>query len=137
MVKQKTVPRSNTANDVDKYLAKVPAEARATLEKLRQTIRAAAPKAVEVISYDIPTFKHHGMLVAFAAFKHHCSFFPGAAVLETYKDELKGYQTSKGTIRFPSDKPLPTSLVKRLVKARIKENEAKKRQSKRVEGQVA
>ena len=129
MNKQNTA--GNKANNVDEYLAKVPAEQRATLEKLRRTIRAAAPRAVEVISYDMPMFKYHGMLVAFAAFKNHCSFFPGAAALKTFKDELKGYQTSKGTIRFPSHKPLPASLVKRLVKARIKENEAKALRSKK------
>jgi uncharacterized protein YdhG (YjbR/CyaY superfamily) len=131
MLKQKIGSRSSKPNNVDQYLAKVPAEARATLEKLRRQIKAAAPRAVEVISYDIPMFKQDGLLFAFAAFKNHCSFFPGAAILKTYEDELKGYKTSKGTIRFPSDQPLPASLVKRLVKARIKENEAKKQRSKK------
>ena len=130
MPKQKTTASSKTANDIDKYLGKVPAEARATLEKLRKTIREAAPKAVEVISYGMPMFKQDGMLVAFAAFKHHCSFFPGAAALETYKDELRSYKTSKGTIRFPFAEPLPASLVKRMVKSRISENEARKLRSK-------
>lgn len=131
MRKQKGAASRSKAKNVDEYLTKVPVEARATLEKLRRQIKAAAPNAIEVISYDIPMFKHHGMLVAFAAFKNHCSLFPGAAALQTYKDELKGYKTSKGTIRFPSDQPLPASLVKRLVKARIKENEAKKQRSKK------
>lgn len=117
--------KSAAASDVDEYLARVPKDARVTLEKLRQTIRAAAPKAVEVISYQIPMFKYHGMLAAFAAFKDHCSFFPGAAVIEAHKDELSRYDTSKGTIRFPAGKPLPAALVKKLVKARIKQNEAK------------
>ena len=112
-------------NDIDEYLAKVPPEARATLEKLRKTIRAAAPQAVEVISYGMPMFKYHGMLAGFAAFKDHCSFFPGAAVIEAHREELKRYKTSKGTIRFPISKPLPAALVKKLVKARIKQNEAK------------
>src|SRR6266550_2961377 len=116
MRKQKGAASSSKAKNVDEYLAKVPVKARATLEKLRRQIKAAAPNAIEVISYDIPMFKHHGMLVAFAAFKNHCSFFPGAAALQTYQDELKGYKTSKGTIRFPTDQPLPVSLVTRLVK---------------------
>lgn len=110
--------------DIDDYLARVSPEARATLEKLRKTIQSAAPKAVETISYQIPTFKYQGrMLVSFAAFKDHCSFFPGAAPLVEHKDDLKGYKTSKGTIRFPIDKPLPAALVKKLVKTRIAENE--------------
>ena len=121
--------KSNTARvppkNVDDYLASVPEEARAALEKLRQTIKAAAPMASEVISYQMPTYKHHGMLVGFAAFKDHCSIFPGAAVMDAHKEELKRYDTSKGTIRFPASKPLPAALVKKLVKARIKENEAR------------
>jgi uncharacterized protein YdhG (YjbR/CyaY superfamily) len=117
-----------TGSDVEKYLAKVPSEPRATLEKLRKTIRAAAPKAVEVISYGVPTFKLDGrMLVSYAAFKDHCSFFPGAAPIKAHEDDLKSYVTSKGTIRFPTSKPLPATLVKKLVKTRIEENEARKK----------
>jgi uncharacterized protein YdhG (YjbR/CyaY superfamily) len=111
------------AQTVDDYLAALPEEARATLEKLRKVVKAAAPKATEVISYQIPMYKHHGMLVGFAAFKDHCSFFPGANPIATHKDELKGYKTSKGTIRFPIGKPIPVALVKKLVKTRIAENE--------------
>ena len=115
----------NTAVDVEAYLATVTPEARATLEKLRKTIKAIAPKAVEVISYQIPTFKLDGrMLVSYAAFKNHCSFFPGAAPIKAHEDELKSYQTSKGTIRFATGKPLPAALVKKLVRTRLKENEA-------------
>ncbi|MCM3871897.1 MAG: DUF1801 domain-containing protein [Pyrinomonadaceae bacterium] len=118
---------------VDDYLAALPEESRVTLEKIRKTIKAAAPNATEVISYQIPVYKQHGMLVGFAAFKDHCSFFPGAKPVATYKDELKAYKTSKGTIRFPIGKPLPAALVKKLVKARIAENEAafKKKAKKR------
>ena len=112
-----------TPKTVDDYLAELPEEARATLEKLRKTIRAAAPKATEVISYQMPMYKHHGMLVGFAAFKNHLSFFPGAKAITTHKDELKAYGTSKGTIRFPIGKPLPAALVRKLVKERIVENE--------------
>lgn len=111
---------------IDDYLARVPEEARATLEKLRKTIRAAAPRAVEGISYQMPTFKLDGrLLVCFAAFKNHCSFFPGAAGVKAHEDELKSYKTSKGTIRFPTSKPLPAALVKKLVKARIEDNKAR------------
>ena len=110
---------------VDDYLAALPEEARATLEKIRKTIKAAAPKATEVISYQMPMYKQHGMVVGFAAFKNHCSIFPGAKPIATHRDELKAYKTSKGTIRFPIGKPLPAALVKKLVKARIAENEAR------------
>jgi len=118
---------SAPAKDIDAYLATVPADARAALERLRQAIRAAAPKATECISYGMPAYKHHGALVYFAAFKSHCSFFPGAAILKNYQDQLKGYGTSKGTIRFPVDKPLPVALVKKMVKDRVRENEARMR----------
>jgi uncharacterized protein YdhG (YjbR/CyaY superfamily) len=114
---------SAPARTVDDYLAALPQDAQVALEKLRKVIKAAAPKATEVISYQIPMYKQDGMLVGFAAFKDHCSFFPGALPLAIYKDELKGYKTSKGTIRFPIDKPLPAALVKKIVKTRIAENE--------------
>ena len=117
--------KASVPKNIDDYLARVPQEARTTLEKLRQTIRAAAPKAVEVISYQMPMFKYEGMLVAFAAFKEHCSLFAGPGVIEAYKEDLERYDTSKGTIRFPASKPLPAALVKKLVKARVQENEAK------------
>jgi uncharacterized protein YdhG (YjbR/CyaY superfamily) len=127
---RKTDPKSGPARNVDEYLAGVPKEVRATLEKLRRTIKAAAPMAAEVISYQMPMYKHHGMVVGFAAFKDHCSIFPGSAVMDAYKDELKHYDTSKGTIRFPANKPLPAALVKKLVRARIKENEARANRKK-------
>ena len=117
--------RSAPARTVDEYLAAVPEDARLALEKLRKTIKAAAPKATELISYQIPMYKHHGMLVGFAAFKNHCSFFVGTKNVETYKDQLKSYDTSKGTIRFPADQPLPTALVKKLVKAHVADNESR------------
>jgi uncharacterized protein YdhG (YjbR/CyaY superfamily) len=127
---RKTDLKGSPARNVDEYLAGVPKEARATLEKLRKTIKAAAPMASEVISYQMPMYKHHGMVVGFAAFKDHCSIFPGAAVMDAYKEELKRYDTSKGTIRFPANKPLPAALVKKLVKARIKENEGRANRKK-------
>jgi len=116
--------RRTTATNVDEYLNDLPRESCVALEKLRKTIRAAAPDAIEVISYQMPAYKHYGMLVGFAAFTEHCSFFVmSPSVMEEHKKELAGYDTSKGTIRFQTDKPLPAALVKRLVKARIAENE--------------
>jgi len=121
------------ARDVDGYLAAIPAKARATLERLRKTIKVAAPKAVEKISWRMPTFNYLGLLVGFAAFKNHCSFYVmSPSVMEAHRDELKPYNTAKGTIRFPIGKPLPATLVKKLVKARIKENEARVRKRRRV-----
>jgi uncharacterized protein YdhG (YjbR/CyaY superfamily) len=113
---------------VDQYLAGVPGEQRAALERLRETIRAVAPEATETISYGMPAFKLHGSLVGFAAFKNHCSFFPmSATLIEAHKEELSGYRTSKGTIQFTADKPLPAPLVRKLVKQRIEENETRHR----------
>ena len=113
---------------VETYLAAVPEPARSTLEKMRATIRAAAPaEATEAISYGMPAFRYKGALVGYAAFKNHCSFFPmSAALLDDFKDELGACRTSKGTIQFPLDKPLPATLVRKIVKARAAENERKK-----------
>jgi uncharacterized protein YdhG (YjbR/CyaY superfamily) len=122
--KQNAVPRN-----IDEYLKGVPEPARGTLNKVRATIRSAAPpEATEAITYGIPTFKYNGSLVAFAAFSNHCSFFPmSLAVMDAFKNQLKGFYTSKGTIRFPVDKPLSPTLVKKLVKARLAEKERKKK----------
>lgn len=117
--------RSPPARSIDDYLAAVPKDARAALEKLRKTIQTAAPEATETISYQVPTFKHHGGLVAFAAFPDHCSFFVmSPKVMQAHAADLKGYKLGKATISFPADQPLPSALVTRLVKARIAENEA-------------
>jgi uncharacterized protein YdhG (YjbR/CyaY superfamily) len=114
--------------NIDEYLAGVPEPARSTLNKMRAAIRSAVPpEASETISYRIPAFKHNGVLVWFAAFSDHCSLFPTAAVIEAFKNELKGFSTSKGTIQFPTDKPLPTALIKKMVKARVAQNQNKKR----------
>lgn len=111
---------SGAAKSVDEYLARVPEPARSTLNKIRAAIRSAAPaEATETISYGMPAFKYNGVLVWFAAFSDHCSLFPTAAVIESFKSELKGFTTSKGTIHFPTDKPLPAALVKKMVKARV------------------
>jgi len=99
------------------------------LTKMRATIRSAVPRdATEVISYRMPAFRRDGVLVWYAAFADHCSLFPGGSILRQFKDELVGFKTSKGTVQFPLDKPLPVALIKRIVKARVAEREAKKRQ---------
>jgi uncharacterized protein YdhG (YjbR/CyaY superfamily) len=124
MAKKETTAKRLPAKDIDEYLARLPPDARATLEKLRKTIRSAAPAATEASSYQIPTFKYQGSLVAFAAFPDHLSFYPmSPSVMEAYRDELELYETSKGTIRFSAARPLPAALVKKLVRARIEENE--------------
>ena len=113
---------------VEAYLAKVPEPARSTLGKIRATIMSVVPaETTECLSYGIPAFRYKGGLVAYAAFKNHCSFFPmQASLIDTMKEDLKGYRTSKGTLQFEVDKPLPATLVKKMVKARIAENERKK-----------
>jgi uncharacterized protein YdhG (YjbR/CyaY superfamily) len=120
--KTKTIPKT-----VDRYLAGVPEPARTTLNQVRAVIRSVAPpEATEGISYGIPTFKYKGMLASFAAFSDHCSLFPGAGPMIEFKNELRSFQTSKGTIRFALNKPLPRNLLRKIVKARIAENERKK-----------
>ncbi len=119
----KAAPKS-----VDEYIAGVPEPARSTLTKLRAAIGSALPgEATETISYSIPAFKLKKIVVWFAAFQKHCSLFPTAAVIEQFKDELEGYTISKGTIQFPIDKPLPSALIKKLVKVRLKQCEVKRR----------
>jgi len=112
------------AKNVDEYLARVPEPARSTLKHVRSVIRSVVPaETTEVISYGIPMFKYNGMLVGYAAFKNHCSLFPtGSGVIEKFAKELKGYATSRGTIQFPSDKPLPDALVRKIVRVRVREN---------------
>jgi len=133
MKKKKSGARGSAAKattppqTVDDYLATVPEPAHSTLNKVRAAIRSALPsEATEAISYRIPTFKYNGSVVWYAAFSKHCSLFPGSlAVIKAFKNELKDFPTSKGTIHFPLDKPLPAALLKKIVKARIAENKAK------------
>jgi len=115
--------------DVDEYIERVPEPGRTTLNKMRTMIKSAAPKeATEAISYGLPSFKYKGALVYYGAFSDHCSFFPGSAgLIKEFEVELKNYPVAKGTIRFPLDKPLPATLVKKFVKARVAQNELKKR----------
>src|SRR6267142_4286411 len=122
-----TAKASVAPKDVDEYMASVPEPARTSLSKMRATIRSAVPpEATEVISYRMPAFRHNRVLVWFAAFSDHCSLFPTAAIIEKFKNELKPFSTSKGTIQFPTNKSLPTALIKKLVKARVAQNESKK-----------
>jgi uncharacterized protein YdhG (YjbR/CyaY superfamily) len=119
--------RSRTPQTIDEYLAPLRSEKRTALEKLRKDIKSAAPNAEECISYQVPGFRLGGrLLVSFGAAANHCAFYPGAYPIEAQKDELKGYSTSKGTIRFPADKPLPATLVRKLVKSRIAEYSARR-----------
>jgi uncharacterized protein YdhG (YjbR/CyaY superfamily) len=119
-------PSSTSSTDVDAYLAAVPPKFRKELEKLRRTIRSAAPDAEERISYGMPAFRQGGMLVYYAAFQDHLSFFVGSpGARNRFAAELKPFETGKGTVRFTPDRPLPAGLVRRIVKARVAENVAR------------
>ena len=124
-----TAKGSVTLKDVEKYLAAVPEPARSTLNKIRAAIRSTVPlEATEGISYGMPAFKYKGTLVGYAAFPNHCGLYPmSLAVMAAFENELKPFEISKGTIRFPVDKPPPVALLKKLVKARIAENGQRKR----------
>jgi len=111
---------------IDEYIATFPKNVQSILEEMRQAIRESAPEAEEVISYQMPAFKLNGMLVWFAAFKNHIGFYPKTSAIEVFKKELSDYGVSKGTVRFPINKPIPLDLVKKIVKYRVKENLGKK-----------
>jgi len=125
--------KRKAAKTVGEYLAGVPEPARSTLKQVQAVIRSVAPaETTEVISYGIPTFRYKRGLVAIAAFSDHCSLFPlGASALDALEEEIKGYRVSKGTLHFPLDKPLPAGLVKKIVKARIAQNEKLHKRSSR------
>jgi uncharacterized protein YdhG (YjbR/CyaY superfamily) len=119
------------AKDINEYLSWQPPKTKAALEKLRKIILSVAPNAEEVISYAMPAFKYHGMLIGFAGWKNHSGFYPwNSRTVNEFKEELKGYETSKGAIQFPLAKPIPVALVKKIVKARMKENLAKEKKKK-------
>lgn len=107
---------------VDEYISTFPDNIKGMLEKLRNTIKKAAPKAEEVISYNMPAFKLQGMLVFYAAYKNHIGFYPTAMPIEVFKDDLVNYKTSKGAIQFPIDKPLPLSLIMNIVRFKVNNN---------------
>ncbi|MBI4976404.1 MAG: DUF1801 domain-containing protein [Spirochaetes bacterium] len=110
---------------IDAYCAQFPPEVRKILQNLRSVIRKAAPDAVEKISYQMPAFTLNGVLVYFAAYKNHIGFYPTGNGIRAFQKELSSFETSKGTIRFPIDKPLPIALIKKIVKYRVKENAEK------------
>jgi len=119
---------TGTPNTVAEYLARVPEPARSALNQIRAAIRSVAPpESIEILSYRIPAFKHKKVLVWYAAFSDHCSLFPTAAAIEAFKDELKGFTVSKGTIQFPLDKPVPAPLIKKIVKKRVAQSEGEKK----------
>jgi uncharacterized protein YdhG (YjbR/CyaY superfamily) len=122
-------PKPATApKTIDDYLASVPEPARGTLQKVRAAIRSSLPPgATETISYNIPAFRHGEIIIWFAAFANHCSIFPTARIIEQFKNDLKAFTISKGTVQFPIDKPFPASLLKKMVKARLTQIEGKKR----------
>ena len=128
MATNKTAP-----NVIDAYIAKSPKDTQAILEKIRATIRKAAPNAEEIINYGIPTFTLKGNLVHFAAFKNHIGFYPTPSGIEKFKKELSIYEGAKGSVKFPLDKPIPYALIEKIVKFRVKENleraEAKKKKA--------
>jgi uncharacterized protein YdhG (YjbR/CyaY superfamily) len=113
--------------DVDTYIAEAPKELRARLKQLRAAIKAAAPDAVEKISYGMPYYSHKGRLAYFSHWKAHIGLYLPTPTVDQFKTELKAYETNNATIRFPHEKKLPISLIKKLIKARVKMNEAKKK----------
>jgi uncharacterized protein YdhG (YjbR/CyaY superfamily) len=118
---------SPAPKNIDDYLAGVPEPARGTLQKVRAAIRSAVPPgATETVSYKIPAFRDGEIIIWFAAFANHCSIFPTARIIEQFKDDLKPFTISKGTIQFPTDKPLPAALIKKMVKARLAQLQSKK-----------
>lgn len=112
-----TAPR-----DIDEYIAGFPKDVQEILEKIRMTIRKAAPDAEEIIKYQIPTFTLKGNLVHFGAFKKHIGFYPAPSGIEEFNEELSVYEGAKGSIKFPLDKPIPFALISKIVKFRVKEN---------------
>lgn len=127
MAAKRSASRRTVATDINAYLTPLPRATRSALSRLRRIIRQAAPQATEVISYQIPTFKLNGFLVAFAAFPRHCSLFVGKGVLKAHARHLRAFDWSAATIHFTPEKPLPETLVRRLVRARIAENEKRQR----------
>lgn len=122
---------NKNVKDINTYMIDFPEEVQYMLQDIRETIAKAAPKAVEAISYGIPTFKLEGNLVHFAGYKNHIGFYPGAGAIETFKKDLAEYKLSKGTVQFPLDKPIPLGLVTKIVKFRVKQNleKAKRKQA--------
>jgi uncharacterized protein YdhG (YjbR/CyaY superfamily) len=121
---------------IDEYIKTFPEDIQDTLKKIRRTIQKAAPEAKEAINYQIPTFKLYGNLVHFAAFKNHIGFYPTSKAIKVFKKELSEYELSKGTIRFPLDKPIPFSLISKITKFRVKENLGKEKEKNQIKAQL-
>jgi len=118
--RRKIAPKSAAHATVEQYIAAAPTEARAALKQIRAAILSVVPaESTEIISYQIPAFKHKKVLVWYGAFSEHCSLFPTAAVIGQFKEELQGYSTAKGTVHFPLSKPMPLTLIKKMVQARL------------------
>lgn len=115
---------------IDEYIALQPENAATILEEIRETIRKVIPTAEETIGYGIPTFKHHGNLVHFAGYKNHVGFYPGADGIEAFKNEMSQYNTSKGTVQFALDQPIPFDLIAKITKYRVQQNEEKAKNKK-------
>jgi uncharacterized protein YdhG (YjbR/CyaY superfamily) len=114
--------KKNRPTSIDEYITQFPAEVQAVMQELRQVIRQAAPQAKERISYGMPGFYDHGMLVWFGGHMSHLGFYPTGEGIAAFKDELSGYKMSKGAVQFPLDQPIPYDLVKKIVKHRLEEN---------------
>ena len=117
--------KAKQANNIDEYIADFPADVQKSLEKVRSTIQKAAPRADEAIKYQIPTFVLNGNLISFAGYKHHIGLYPGSRAIEEFQDEVSKYQTSKGTVQFPLDKPVPVGLISKITKFCVQRNLAK------------
>ena len=122
--------KKTTVQTIDEYIAGFPSDMQEVLQKIRATIRQAAPDATEKISYQMPTFFLNGNLVHFAAFKNHIGFYPVPTGIEKFKKELSAYEGGKGSVQFPLDKPIPYDLISKIVKFRVKENSAKTKMKK-------
>ena len=120
MEKTKVVPET-----VDQYIAAFPADVKKRMQQLRKTIKAGAPNADELISYQMPGYKYFGMLVYFAAYKNHIGFYPGAGGLLEFYKELSSFKSAKGSVQFPHDEPIPYDIISKIVKFRVKQNEEK------------
>ena len=123
--------KTKEVKNVDDYIAMFPVETRVLLEELRATIRKAAPKAEEVISYHMPAYKLNGMLVYFAGYEKHLGFYPTPSGIVAFKKELSVYKSAKGSVQFLLDTPLPRALITQIVKFRVKENQAKEKSKKK------
>ena len=117
--------KAKAAKNIDEYIADFPDDVQASMQKVRATIRKAAPRAEEAIKYQIPTFVLNGNLIHFAGYKNHIGLYPGSRAIEEFEDELSGYKLSKGTVQFPLDKPMPVGLISRITKFCVQRNLAK------------